>query len=137
MSDPQRPDQPPGALPAEMASERQTAGQPSPLSSKSSPAGTPLPPPDPQARRTRPMPVSLVHQAQDFAGKVLGRPPRTIRGLQNNVVWRDVNVLEELDYAVTLGVLSMPAVAVNGALKFSSLPTPEQLRAALISLAPS
>ena len=35
------------------------------------------------------MPVSLVHQAQDFAGKVLGRPPRTIRGLQNNVVWRE------------------------------------------------
>ena len=55
---------------------------------------------------------------------------------ESNVVWREVNVLEELDYAVTLGVLSMPAVAVNGALKFSSLPTPAQLRAALISLAP-
>ncbi len=51
-----------------------------------------------------------------------------------NMVWRDVNVLDELDYAVTLGVLSMPAVAVNGALKFSALPTAEQLRTALSSL---
>ena len=53
---------------------------------------------------------------------------------EDNVVWREVNVLEELDYAVALGVLSMPAVAVNGELKFSLLPTPKQLRAALTSL---
>ena len=67
------------------------------------------------------------HELRAVAVSVLG---------ESNVVWREVNVLEELDYAVTLGVLSMPAVAVNGALKFSSLPTPAQLRAALISLAP-
>lgn len=53
---------------------------------------------------------------------------------EDNVVWREVNVLEELVYAVTLGVLSMPAIAVNGELKFSSLPTPEQFRAALLGL---
>jgi len=48
--------------------------------------------------------------------------------------WREVNVLEELDYAVSLGVLSMPAIAVNGELRFSSLPTADQFRTMLISL---
>ena len=51
---------------------------------------------------------------------------------QDRLQWRDVNVLEELDYAVSLGVLTLPAMAVNGKLVFSSLPTPEQLRAEII-----
>lgn len=53
---------------------------------------------------------------------------------ENEVVWREVNVLKELNYAVSLGVLSMPAIAVNGELKFSSLPTPEQFRTMLTTL---
>ncbi|MBC3884078.1 thioredoxin family protein [Undibacterium griseum] len=52
----------------------------------------------------------------------------------NEVVWREVNVLKEFDYALSLGVLSMPAIAVNGELKFSSLPTPEQFRIMLTNL---
>ncbi len=67
------------------------------------------------------------HELRAAAQSVLGA---------DNLLWREVNVLEELDYAVTLGVLSMPAVAINGELKFSSLPTAGQLRAALTSLAP-
>lgn len=55
---------------------------------------------------------------------------------ENNLMWREVNALEELDYAMTLGVLTMPAIAVNGELKFSGLPTPVQFRAALLDLAP-
>ncbi|MGJ0533154.1 thioredoxin family protein [Methylocystis sp.] len=51
-----------------------------------------------------------------------------------NLIWREVNVLEELDYAVALGVLSMPAIAVNGELRFLSLPTRDQFRAALTAL---
>jgi thioredoxin-like negative regulator of GroEL len=47
------------------------------------------------------------------------------------VEWRDVNVLEELDYAVRLGVLSTPAVAVDGELVFSSLPSARKLREVL------
>lgn len=47
--------------------------------------------------------------------------------------WCEVNVLDEMDYAVERGVLSLPAIAVDGELLFSSLPTPQQLRAALIS----
>lgn len=48
------------------------------------------------------------------------------------VEWREVNVLDELDYAVTLGVLSLPALALDGELVFAALPTPQQLREALL-----
>lgn len=54
----------------------------------------------------------------------------------DNVTWREVNVLDEINYAVALGVLSMPAIAVNGKLRFSSLPTPEHFRDVLVSLTP-
>jgi thioredoxin 1 len=47
------------------------------------------------------------------------------------VVWRDVDVTRELDYAVEIGVLALPAIAVDGRLAFSALPTPEQLAAEL------
>ncbi|PKO72193.1 MAG: glutaredoxin [Betaproteobacteria bacterium HGW-Betaproteobacteria-14] len=55
---------------------------------------------------------------------------------EDNVFWREIDVMEELDYAVSLGVLSMPAIAINGELTFSALPPPDQFRAALIRLAP-
>jgi hypothetical protein len=45
--------------------------------------------------------------------------------------WRDVNALEELDYAVQLGVLSLPALAIDGVLVFSTMPTERQLSSAL------
>jgi thioredoxin 1 len=47
----------------------------------------------------------------------------------SELCWREVNVLDELDYAVSLGVLTLPAMAMNGRLVFPSLPTPDQLRA--------
>ncbi len=53
---------------------------------------------------------------------------------EDRLVWREVNVLEELDYAVSLGVLTMPAIAVNGELTFTALPTPAQFRATLLRL---
>ena len=45
--------------------------------------------------------------------------------------WRDLNVIEELDYAVELGVLTLPALAINRQLVFTSLPTPAQLAQAV------
>ncbi len=45
--------------------------------------------------------------------------------------WREINVLDEMDYAVEHGVLSLPAIVIDGVLVFSSLPTPQQLRTAL------
>jgi thioredoxin 1 len=44
------------------------------------------------------------------------------------VVWRELNALDELDYAVSLGVVSLPAIAIDGRLVFSSLPTSQQFR---------
>ncbi len=41
--------------------------------------------------------------------------------------WREVNIMEELDYAVELGVLSTPAIAVDGKLEFKGLPSMESL----------
>lgn len=49
----------------------------------------------------------------------------------DRIVWREVSVLDELDYAVDLGVLSTPAIAVNGRLIFSTMPSAKKLRAAL------
>jgi hypothetical protein len=45
-----------------------------------------------------------------------------------NVVWRDVNLLDELDYAVELGVLTPPSIAINGELVFARLPSAAQFR---------
>ena len=47
------------------------------------------------------------------------------------IAWREVNILEELDYAVRLGVMSTPAIAVNGKLVFTALPSAAKLRQAL------
>lgn len=50
----------------------------------------------------------------------------------DRVSWREINVLDELDYAVELGVLSPPAMAIGGELVFPALPSPERLRAELM-----
>ncbi len=47
------------------------------------------------------------------------------------IEWREVNVLDELEYAVGLGVLSMPAIAIDGELVFRIHPSAGKLRAAL------
>lgn len=44
------------------------------------------------------------------------------------VEWREVNVVEELDYAVELGVLTMPAIAIDGELVCTSHPSARKLR---------
>ena len=40
-----------------------------------------------------------------------------------NVTWREVNVVEEIDYAVAFGVLATPSIAIGGELIFSALPS--------------
>lgn len=39
--------------------------------------------------------------------------------------WREVNVIEEIDYAVEVGVLSTPTIAINGDLAFTGMPSKE------------
>ncbi|RTZ75113.1 MAG: glutaredoxin [Gammaproteobacteria bacterium] len=46
--------------------------------------------------------------------------------------WREVNILEELDYAVELGVLAAPAIAIDGDLVFTGMPRPAKLREYLL-----
>ncbi len=64
-------------------------------------------------------------QAKDMLRKVA----EEIGG--GRLTWREVSVVDELDYAVKLGVLSTPAIAVNGRLVFTALPSAKKLRAAL------
>jgi len=45
--------------------------------------------------------------------------------------WREVNILQEMDYAIELGVLSTPSIAINGDLVFTALPSARQLLQAL------
>jgi thioredoxin 1 len=47
------------------------------------------------------------------------------------VEWKELDILQALDYAVELGVLKPPAVAIDGELVFPSLPTPRALAAAM------
>jgi thioredoxin 1 len=47
---------------------------------------------------------------------------------EHRVTWRDVNLLDELDYAVELGVLTPPSLAIDGELVFAKLPSAAQLR---------
>lgn len=41
--------------------------------------------------------------------------------------WRELDVLENMDYAVDLGVLTLPAMAIDGVLAFPALPSVKQL----------
>lgn len=51
---------------------------------------------------------------------------------EDRITWRDVNVLEEIDYAVEIGVLSPPAIAIDGALVFPALPSAERFTRELL-----
>jgi thioredoxin 1 len=50
----------------------------------------------------------------------------------NDLEWRELNVLDDVDYAVELGLLTLPSIVVDGELVFTSLPTVAQLREALL-----
>jgi len=49
------------------------------------------------------------------------------------IEWREVNILDDLDHAVGLGVLSTPSIAINSELVFTSLPSVKKLQAELIA----
>ena len=48
-----------------------------------------------------------------------------------SVTWREVDVVEEIDYTVSFGVLTTPSIAIGGELLFIALPSKQQLRSAL------
>ena len=47
---------------------------------------------------------------------------------QDKVTWREVNVVDEIEYAVALGVMSLPSIVIDGELAFSALPTANKLK---------
>ena len=49
----------------------------------------------------------------------------------NKINWKEVNILDDLDRAVELGVMSTPSIAIDDELVFSSLPSAKKLRAEL------
>ena len=51
------------------------------------------------------------------------------------IEWCEIDALDSLDRAVELGVLTLPAIAIDGELVFAALPTPAQLRQALLQRA--
>jgi len=49
-----------------------------------------------------------------------------------NIQYREINVVADIDYAVKLGVLSTPAIAINGELVFPASPSKAKLRQAIL-----
>lgn len=47
------------------------------------------------------------------------------------VDWRELDVVDHIDQAVELGVLHLPAIAIDGSLVFAKLPSAAELVAAL------
>lgn len=45
----------------------------------------------------------------------------------DRILYQEVDVLEALDYAVSLRVLTTPAIAIDGELIFSTMPSSKQL----------
>lgn len=65
-----------------------------------------------------------------------GHAKEVLRQLANElggdkIEWREVNIMDEMDHAIELGVLSTPSIAINNVLIFSSLPSAKRLRAEL------
>lgn len=50
---------------------------------------------------------------------------------EEQISWHEINILEDLDHAVNLGVLSTPSIAIDDKLVFSSLPSEKKLRVEL------
>lgn len=51
--------------------------------------------------------------------------------VETDIQYREINVVDEIDYAVKLGVMSTPAIALNGKLVFPAQPSANKLRQAI------
>ena len=50
-----------------------------------------------------------------------------------SIDYRLVNIVDELDYAVALGIVATPGIAINGQLVFTGMPSETALREAVRS----
>lgn len=81
------------------------------------------------------MPVEIEVFTSPGCGKC-GRAREVLRHIaqdmgEQHIRWREVNIRDELDHAVELGVLAAPAIAIDGELVFTTLPSARRLREAL------
>ena len=53
------------------------------------------------------------------------------QAIDSDLDWRELDILQAIDYAVELGVLKPPAVAIDGELAFSALPSADALASAV------
>ncbi len=61
-----------------------------------------------------------------------------VEGFEENYFsWKEVNVLNELDYSVKMGIVSTPAIVVDNKLVFNKLPSPAELKAYLNKILPN
>lgn len=51
---------------------------------------------------------------------------------EDKVAWREVNILEEIDYATDLGLMSSGGIAIDGELVFPRMPSAGKLREELV-----
>lgn len=53
------------------------------------------------------------------------------RQIDPNVDWLELDITQVIDYAVDLGVMKAPAVAIDGRLAFTYLPSRDELAGAM------
>lgn len=46
---------------------------------------------------------------------------------EKNIEYQEIDVVERLDYSVSMGVLTTPSIAINGKLAFASMPSKAEL----------
>jgi len=46
---------------------------------------------------------------------------------QKEIEYKEIDVVEQLDYSVSMGVLTTPSIAINGKLLFTSTPSRSEL----------
>jgi len=66
-----------------------------------------------------------------------GQASKTLEKLANEIgddkiQWRKADVIEEIDLAVSLGILSTPSIVIDNVLVFSGLPSIKTLREELL-----
>jgi len=67
-------------------------------------------------------------------GKAFQLAEAILKELDNkSISLRQVNILDELDYAVDLGIRATPGIVINGVLVFTATPGAKALRKAILS----
>jgi thioredoxin 1 len=61
-------------------------------------------------------------------GEAKKRVQTILKEFADRVNYREIDVVDEIDYAVSLGVLTTPTIVIDGEVVFTSMPSVKQLR---------